>query len=196
MVRYPFQRTNVLNLFFRIEENSTSIPLEEINTSSSNFSALGRPFVSNFPHPRNRQWSNAQGHLGEDVEALNWLRLYLLQNKLSLRSIFVESSSLPNQGSCHLILSVSHLSQSTSHFICFSLRGRCCWTILHHLFLKSVSQFTHFQKVAYIFRVCNWKSVSTLTYLNYCWGCRFLVNLFLFRGSFSLHTIISWCQSP
>lgn len=116
MVRYPFQRTNVLNLFFRIEENSTSIPLEEINTSSSNSSALGRPFVSNFPHPRNRQWSNAQGHLGEDVEALNWLRLYLLQNKLSLRSIFVESSSLPNQGSCHLILSVSHLSQSTSHF--------------------------------------------------------------------------------
>ena len=71
MVRYPFQRTNVLNLFFHIEENSTSIPLEEINTSSLNSSALGRPFVSNFPHPRSRQWSNAQGYLGEDVEALN-----------------------------------------------------------------------------------------------------------------------------
>ena len=128
MVRYPFQRTNVLNLFFHIEENSPSIPIEEINTSSSNSSAPGRPFVSNFPHPRNRQWSNAQGHLGEDVEALNWLRLYLLQNKLSLRSIFVESSSLPNQVSCHLILSVSHLSQSTSHLICdwttFSLKGQ------------------------------------------------------------------------
>ena len=71
MVRYPFQRTNVLNLFFHIEENSTSIPLEEIDTSSSNSSAPERPFVSNFPHPRTRQWSNAQGHLGEDVEALN-----------------------------------------------------------------------------------------------------------------------------
>ena len=119
---YPIAELNgeipLPNLFFHIEENSTSIPLEEINTSSSNSSAPGRPFVSNFPHPRTRQWSNAQGHLGEDVEALNWLRLYLLQNKLSLRSIFVESSSLPNQGSCHLILSVSHLSQSTSHLIC------------------------------------------------------------------------------
>ena len=191
MVRYPFQRTNVLNLFFHIEENSTSIPLEGINTSSSNSSAPGRPFVSNFPHPRNRQWSNAQGYLGEDVEALNWLRLYLLQNKLSLRSIFVESSSLPNQGSCHNLLPTLFVTEQLFH-----LRGRCSWTILHHLFLKSVSQFTHFQNVAYIFQVCNWESVSTLTYLNYCWGCRFLVNLFLFGGSFSLHTIISWCQSP
>ena len=92
---------------------------------------------------------------------------------------------------CHNLLPTLFVTEQL-----FSLRGRCSWTILHHLFLKSVSQFTHFQNVAYIFRVCNWESVSTLTYLNYCWGCRFLVNLFLFGGSFSLHTIISWCQSP
>ena len=74
---------------------------------------------------------------------------------------------------CHNLLPTLFVTEQL-----FSLRGRCSWTILHHLFLKSVSQFTHFQNVAYIFRVCNWESVSTLTYLNYCWGCRFLVNLF------------------